>query len=171
MNFSRYVKTMNIAIPMMISGTTNENIMRTFAPAAGRPCHRSMPMANSTPNGTAISIVRNDRRRLWISAECRSGFTKSDPSGWTAGWPNHHCSEKPCHTTFERPELKDNAIAINTGTSDHARYSHVTVARRWGFLQGSFHHLVNGLPRSASGAGSRAADGAVTVWLIVPPAP
>jgi hypothetical protein len=30
-------------------------------------------------------------------------------------------SEKPCHELRERPLLKENSIAISTGSSDHRR--------------------------------------------------
>src|SRR5690348_5272268 len=127
MNFNRYWNTRNIEMPMMISGITNENSMRKFAPVGGVPRQRSMPMAKVTPSGTARIMVSSDSRRLWINAACSSGFTNRDPAGAIEGWPNHHCRENPCHTLFDRPELKEKAIAIATGRIDHARYSHVAV--------------------------------------------
>ncbi len=42
----------------MISGTTNDSSIVKLAARAGRPCHRSMPIANSVPSGTAMSTVR-----------------------------------------------------------------------------------------------------------------
>jgi len=37
--------------------------------------------------------------------------------------------ESPCHTEFDRPELNEIPMAMSTGSSDHARYAHVAVAR------------------------------------------
>ena len=42
----------------MISGTTNDSNMTKFAPRAGRPCHRSIPIANSVLIGTEMSTTR-----------------------------------------------------------------------------------------------------------------
>ena len=39
----------------MISGTTNDSSIVKFAARAGRPCQRSIPIANSVPSGTAMS--------------------------------------------------------------------------------------------------------------------
>src|SRR6266568_1222089 len=114
-------------IPMMISGITKENSMRKLAPAGAGPRHRDMPIAKATPIGTAMNMVRNDRRRLWISAACSSGLTNSAPVGSDLGCPHHHWVEKPCHTEFDRPALNEIPIAMSTGSSDHARYSHVII--------------------------------------------
>src|SRR5499433_3771315 len=126
-------------IPMMISGTTNENSMRKLAPAGAGPRQRDMPIAKATPIGTAMNMVRNDRRRLWISAACSSGFTNSAPDGSKLGCPHHHWVENPCHTEFDRPALNEIPMAMSTGNSDHARYIHVNVARMYGRRQGLRH--------------------------------
>src|SRR5215471_9350571 len=127
-------------IPMMISGITKENNMRKLAPAGAGPRQRDMPIANATPSGTAMNMVRNDRRRLWISAARSSGLTNSAPDGSNFGCPHHHWNENPCQTAFDRPALNEIAMAMSTGTSDHARYAHVAAARMCGLRQGFRHH-------------------------------
>src|SRR5215469_8687151 len=123
-------------IPMMISGITKENSMRKFAPAGAGPRQRNMPIAKATPIGTAMNMVRNDRRRLWISAACSSGLTNSAPDGSNRGCPHHHCMENPCQIEFDRPALNEMAIAMSTGTRDQARYVHVAAARMCGRRHG-----------------------------------
>ena len=115
------MNTKNIEIPMMISGITNENSMMKLAPAGAGPRHRSMPMANATPSGTAMNIVKSDRRRLWKSADRSSGLTNRAPDGSKAGWPHHHCSENPRHSAFDRPLLNEIPMAMSTGNKDQAR--------------------------------------------------
>src|SRR5215467_3002447 len=107
-------------IPMMISGITKENSIRKLAPAGAGPRQREMPMAKATPIGTAMNIVRKDRRRLWINAVRSSGLTKSAPDGSNLGCPHHHWVEIPCQTEFDRPELNEMPTAMSTGSSDHA---------------------------------------------------
>src|ERR687888_1186844 len=144
-------------IPMMISGITNENSMRKLAPAGAGPRQRDMPIAKATPIGTAMNMVRNDRRRLWISAACSSGLMNSAPVGSDLGCPHHHWVENPCQTAFDRPALNEIPMAMSTGSSDQARYSQVTEARMYGRLQGFRHHLrgVLALREGASLAGPR----------------
>src|SRR5262249_376532 len=164
-------------IPMMISGITKENSMRKLAPAGAGPRHRDMPIAKATPIGTAMNMVRNDRRRLWISAACSSGLTNSAPVGSDLGCPHHPWVEKPGHTEFDRPALTEIPMAMSTGSSDHARYIHVTEARRCGRRQGFRHHprgvlaLLAG-PR-AEGPSFRRSTGSrsLTVLLIGSAAP
>src|SRR5689334_4414914 len=127
-------------IPMMISGITKENSMRKLAPAGAGPRQRDMPIAKATPIGTAMNMVRNDRRRLWISAACSSGLTNSAPVGSDLGCPHHHWVENPCQTAFDRPALNEIPTAMSTGSSRHARYIQVTVARMYGRRQGFRHH-------------------------------
>src|SRR5258708_27945624 len=131
-------------IPMMISGITKENSMRKLAPTGAGPRQRDMPIAKATPNGTAMNMVMNDKRRLWISAARSSGLMNSAPDGSYRGCPHHHWVENPCQTEFDRPELNEITTAMSTGSSDHARYAHVAVARMCGRRQGLRHH-----PRSA----------------------
>src|SRR5260370_16088182 len=107
--------------PMMISGITNENSIRKFAPPGAGPRQRDMPIAKATPIGTAMNMVASDRRRLWFSAACSSGLTNRDPDGSNFGWPHHHWVENPCQTEFDRPELNEIPMAISTGSSYHAR--------------------------------------------------
>src|SRR5215470_6490435 len=125
---------------MMISGITKENSMRKLAPAGAGPRQRDMPIAKATPSGTAMNMVRKDRRKLWISAVRSSGLTNSAPDGSYLGCPHHHWMENPCQTAFDRPALNEIATAISTGSSDHARYIHVAVARMRGRRQGFRHH-------------------------------
>src|SRR5262245_43149034 len=127
-------------IPTMISGITKENSMRKLAPAGAGPRQRNMPMAKATPSGTAMNMVRNDRRRLWTSAVRSSGLTNSAPDGSNLGCPHHHWMENPCHTEFDLPALNEIPMAISTGSSDHARYIHVAVARMRGRRHGLRHH-------------------------------
>ena len=49
----------------MISGMTNENSMKKLAVVAGRPCQRSIPIANAVPSGTASSTVSVDSFSVW----------------------------------------------------------------------------------------------------------
>src|SRR5215470_7049720 len=114
---------------MIISGITNENSIRKLAPPGAGPRQRDMPIAKATPIGTAMNIVRNDRRRLWIRAARSSGLTNSAPDGSNLGCPHHHWVEKPCQMEFDRPELNEIPMAMSTGSSDHARYIHVADAR------------------------------------------
>ena len=51
------LKTKNNATPKISSGMTNEKTMTKFDAVAGRVRHRSTPIANATPSGTAISVV------------------------------------------------------------------------------------------------------------------
>src|ERR1700752_1888304 len=125
---------------MMISGITKENSIRQLAAAGAGPGQRDMPIAKATPIGTAMNMVRNDSRRLWISAACSSGLTNSAPVGSDGGCPHHHWVENPCKLEFERPALNEIATAMSTGSSDHARYAHVAVARMCGRRQGLRHH-------------------------------
>src|SRR5215471_6549993 len=159
-------------IPMMISGITKENSMRKLAPAGAGPRQRDMPIAKATPIGTAMNMVRNDRRRLWISAACSSGLTNSDPDGSELGCPHHHWVENPCQTEFDRPALNEIPMAMSTGSSDHARYSHVTLARMCGRRQGFRHHPRGVLARLAGARetgrspGRSAGSRSLTVSLI-----
>src|SRR5690348_6337589 len=146
-------------IPMMISGITKENSMRKLAPAGAGPRQRDMPIAKATPIGTATNMVRNDRRRLWISAACSSGLTNSAPVGSDLGCPHHHWVENPCHTAFDRPALNEIPMAMSTGSSDHAIYSQVTLARMRGRRQGFRHH-----PRGVLVLQAGAGEPAPSLW-------
>src|SRR5690242_20600762 len=125
---------------MTISGITNENSMRKLAPAGAGPRQRDIPIAKATPIGTAMNMVRSERRKLWMSAACSSGLTKSAPVGSVLGCPHHHWVENPCHTEFDRPELNEMPMAMSTGSNDHARYTQVTAARTYGRRHGFRHH-------------------------------
>ena len=103
----------------MISGTTKDSSIVKLASPGPRPRHRSMPIANSVPSGTASSIVRTPRRTVWNIAVRRSGRYRSDSAA--VGSPTHHRNEKPCHALRDRPALKENATAMSTGMMDHAR--------------------------------------------------
>src|SRR5215472_10976240 len=129
---------------MMISGITKENSMRKLAPAGAGPRQRDMPIANATPSGTAMNMVMNDKRRLCSRAARSSGLMNSAPDGSNLGCPHHHWMENPCHIEFERPELNAIAMAMSTGSSDHARYTQVAVASMCGRRQG-FRHQPRGV--------------------------
>ena len=105
------------ANPRMISGTTNPSRIVKLAVLATRPRHRSRPIANSVPIGTAITTVKIASRKLWNSAPRSAASLKNASVGSCV----HHRSEKPCQALRERPELNENAIAIVTGRIDHAR--------------------------------------------------
>src|SRR5258708_13868289 len=126
-------------IPMMISGITKENSMRKLAPTGAGPRQRDMPIAKATPNGTAMNMVMNDKRRLWISAARSSGLMNSAPDGSYRGGPHHHCVETPCQTDFDPPELNEITTAMSTRSSDHARDAPVAVASMCGRPHGVRH--------------------------------
>ena len=113
---SRNVNARKSAMARMISGTMNDSSIVNAAPLGSLPRHRSIPMANSTPSGTAISMVSPASRRLCTSAVRSSGLYQSDSAA--ARLPTHHRSEKPCQLVRERPALNENAMAITTGTID-----------------------------------------------------
>ena len=101
----------------MISGITNEKSMKKLAVAAGLPRHRSIPMANAVPSGTAISIVSSARRRVWnIAVRSAGSFQTESKASWY-----HHRNEKPCQVLRDLPALNEKMIAITTGRIDHAR--------------------------------------------------
>ena len=113
----RFENSRNSETPRMISGITNEKSMKKFAPAAGRPRHRSIPIANAVPSGTAISIVISESRNVWNIADRSAGSCQTESN---ASW-YHHRREKPCHALRDLPALKEKTMAIRTGRIDHAR--------------------------------------------------
>ncbi len=100
----------------MISGSTNENSIPKFANLAGRVCQRSMAIANSVPNGTAINIVISDSFRLCTIAWRNAGSWNNE----SVGSCHHHRNENPARCCGIARALNENAIAMNTGTIDHA---------------------------------------------------
>jgi hypothetical protein len=111
------VKRRNSETPRMISGTTNENSMVKFAPAAGRPRQRSIPRANSVPSGTAITTVSSESLNVWNIAVRSAGSVHSESkSSWY-----HQRIENPCHVLLDRPELNEKTTAITTGMIDQVR--------------------------------------------------
>src|SRR5206468_2290352 len=117
---------------MMISGVTKENSITKFDVPEPRLRHRLIPTANSTPIGTATSIVSVASLRLCRSAVRMVGSCATDSSGS----PQYHRNEKPCQVLLLRPELKENSTARATGTSDQARYRRVNAIRKRGLPQG-----------------------------------
>ena len=103
--------------PRMISGTTKDSSIVKLAARAGRPCQRSIPIANSVPSGTAINTVPIESRNVCsiavrIAASCSSE---------SVGSPVHQCSEKPCQALLDLPPLNEKTTAITTGSSDQSR--------------------------------------------------
>ena len=62
------VNSRNSDVPRMISGMTNDRSIVKLAPRAGRPCQRSIPIANSVPMGTATIVVMKESRKVWSIA-------------------------------------------------------------------------------------------------------
>ena len=117
MNVSRLTKTSRSAEPITISGVTSVESASRFAGRATRPRQRVIPIASATPSGTAIAIASPARRRLWNSAERRSGSCQTDRSGS----PQYQRVDQPWPELRERPSLNEKRTASSTGTSDHAR--------------------------------------------------
>src|SRR5262249_51050557 len=111
--------------------------MVKFHPLGSLPCQRSRPSANATPSGTAIAVVRTPSSRVWPRAPCSVGSCHTD----RFGSPQYQRNEKPCQVVRDLPALKENRIATATGSSDHARYSHVIVARIRGLRHGLRHQF------------------------------
>src|SRR5262249_54079300 len=91
-----------------------------FATALVRERHRVSPMASATPSGVATITVETPRMRLLPREWNMLGSSTTEPS-----LQQYHCSEKPCQVLRDRPSLKENWIAISTGTSDHRMYTQV----------------------------------------------
>ena len=88
-----------------------------FAPAGSLPRQRSMPIANSTPSGTVISVAITPSLRVCSRAVCSAASCQTD-SVWS---PQYQRNEKPCHVVRDLPSLNENTTAMSTGSSDHAR--------------------------------------------------
>ena len=133
MNVVSCVKTKSSATPMMISGITNDTSIWKLNTAGRRPRQRSTPIANTTPIGTAITVVITASLRVWKSASRSVGSFHTEP----AGSRKYQRSEKPCHAVRLRPALNEKSTASATGRIDQRRYSHVIVSsmtgRRHGF--------------------------------------
>ncbi len=74
-----------------------------------------------------MSVVSRASCTVLDSARRRLGSSATDPTS-----PQYQRVEKPCQVLRERPSLKENWIAISTGSSDQTTYSHVSVARKNG---------------------------------------
>ena len=114
---NRFVNSRNSETPRMISGTTKEKSIAKFAPVAGRPCHRSIPIAKSVPSGTAIRTVSSESLNVWNIAVRSATSCQRESNGSSY----HHRSEKPCQVLRERPALNEKITAMITGTIDHVR--------------------------------------------------
>src|SRR4029078_1525231 len=99
------------------SGSTKDSSIRKFAPSGNLPRQRSMPIANSTPSGTVISVVMTPSLSVCSSAVCSAALCQPD----SVESPQYQRSEKPCHVVRERPLLNEYSTAMATGSSDHAR--------------------------------------------------
>ena len=76
-----------------------------------------MPIANSTPSGTVITVAITPSFRVCSSAVCRLASCHTD----RVGSPQYQRNEKPCQLVRDRPSLNENITAISTGSSDHTR--------------------------------------------------
>ena len=122
-------------MPRTISGNTNDSSIRNVAPVAGRPCQRSIPSANATPSGTAMSTVVIPRAKALEQRRVELGVVPQR----VLGSDHHHWRLNPCRTLLDRLPLNEIAIAIVSGTRDQTRYAHVTVCRILGLRHGSRH--------------------------------
>src|SRR5712691_1743872 len=116
----------------MISGTTNEKSMVKLESDAGRPCQRSIPIANTVPSGTANSTVIVESLNVWSIAVRSVGSCQNESNG---SW-YHQRIENPCHVLLDRPALNEKTMAMITGTMDHSRYPHVMASRNLGLRHG-----------------------------------
>src|SRR3954452_7443461 len=105
-----------------------------LATALARDRHRVRPMASATPSGVATISVRTPRTRLFRSEWNMLGSSKTEPS-----LQQYHCREKPCQVLRDRPSLKENWMAISTGTRDQRMYPHVMAASTYGRRHGLRH--------------------------------
>ena len=117
MFLNRLVNKMYSETPRMISGTTNDSSIVKFAARAGRPCQRSIPIANSVPSGTATSTVMIDSLNVCSIAPRISESCSSESVGSAV----HQRSPKPCQIARDRPALNEKITAITTGSIDHNR--------------------------------------------------
>ena len=76
-----------------------------------------MPIANSTPSGTVITVVMSPSLIVCNNAVCRAASCQTD----FAGSPQYQRNEKPCQSTRDLPSLNENATAINTGSNDQIK--------------------------------------------------
>ena len=100
----------------MISGSTNENSIPKLANRAGVVCQRSIAIANKVPERHGDQ--HRDHRQLQALHDRRR-----NAGSWnneSVGSCHHHRNENPCQMLRDRPALNENAIAMNTGTIDHA---------------------------------------------------
>src|SRR5438046_9558123 len=104
---------------MINSGITNDSSIWKLNVVEMRPRQRSMPIANATPNGTAMIVVSAASRRVWKRAVWRFGSCQTDSTGSL----KYQRSENPCHVLRDRPALKENSTAIATGRIDQGRKS------------------------------------------------
>src|SRR6201996_5946992 len=146
------VNTKNIATPKISSGITNDSSITKLKLVGSGPRQRLMPMAKATPRGTAISVVRADRRMVWITAACSCGLCSTELV-WSVTYQRQ---ENPCQALWDLPLLNENSTAIAIGTSDQTRYSQVKPSSSHGcphgFRRGSQRRRA-GVSRAAAAAG------------------
>ena len=117
MNVSRWTKTRRSAVPITISGVTSVASDTARDVPAPRPRQRVSPIASATPSGTVTSTAIAASRRLWRSAELRSGSWRTERSGSSV----YQRSDQPCAVERERPSLNEKRIAMRIGTIDQTR--------------------------------------------------
>src|SRR5215470_16209822 len=114
---NKIVNTKNIATPKISSGITKDKIMMKLNDAEVRLRHLLMPMANATPSGTAIRVVKTDSRTVCTTAARSSGLLSTE----FTGSPKYQRQEKPWKKLCDLPRLNENRTASATGTSDQIR--------------------------------------------------
>ncbi len=112
-----WVNTKNSATAKISSGMTNEKIMTVLETREVRECQRSIPMANATPRGTAIRVVKKLSRTVWTTEARRAGSCSTEFTGSVT----YQRREKPCQVLCDFPALNENRTARAMGRIDQAR--------------------------------------------------
>ena len=112
-----FVIIRNSPTPIAISGVMKEKSITKSAVPEPRPRQRSNAMAKATPSGTVISTVSVESFRLWNNAERSASSCHTELTSFTY----QRVAENPCQVVCALPALNENATAMKTGTSDHAR--------------------------------------------------
>ncbi len=97
------VITNSSATASSTSGSTNDSSIRKFAPLGSLPRQRSMPIANSVPSGTVISVAIKPSFRVCSSAVCSASLCHTE-SVWS---PQYQRVEKPCQVVRDLPLLNE----------------------------------------------------------------
>ncbi len=99
MNVSAWVTSRNSATASSSSGNhEREDHREVQRRSRSRLRQRSMPIANPTPIGTQITVVRTASTSVWITAWCRLGLWSTE----LTELPTYHLVEKPCQRGLRR---------------------------------------------------------------------